>query len=171
MRKLTLLALCLCGFWLFISSCGRNVGGLRQLQPLTITSAVLPLANLTESYGGSTGFSVNAAGGTPPYRWTWVAAEGSTLPPGLSLSSNSDGTGTIAGTPTRTGPYSVIVTVTDSASPVVQKRETYIITVTAARSSSHAIHAHHKGGAELGRYGTSSLWSDRQLTQSGRYTH
>ena len=103
---------------------------------------MLPLANLTESYGGSTGFSVTAVGGNPPYRWTWVAAEGSTLPPGLSLSSNSDGTGTIVGTPTKTGPYSVIVTVTDSASPVVQKRETYIITVTATRPSSHAFHAH-----------------------------
>jgi hypothetical protein len=142
MRRLTWWAPCLCAFWLLISGCGGSTGHSRLQQPLRITSAVLPLANLTESYGGSTGFSVTAVGGTPPYRWTWVAAEGSTLPPGLSLSSNSDGTGTIVGTPTKTGPYSVIVTVTDSASPVVQKRETYIITVTATRPSSHAFHAH-----------------------------
>jgi hypothetical protein len=103
MLKFDWRALYLCSLWLLISGCG-STGHSRLQQPLRITSAVLPLANLTESYGSSTGFSVTAVGGTPPYRWTWVAAEGSTLPPGLSLSSNSDGTGTIVGTPTKSGP-------------------------------------------------------------------
>jgi|SRR5271165_1866544 len=131
MKKCALLALCLCGFWLFISSCGGNVGRLGQPQPLTITSAVLPLANLKEAYGGSAGFSVTAAGGVAPYRWTWAAAADSSLPPGLKLFSNADGTGTILGVPTNSGPYGVMITVTDSASPAMHKTETYILTVAA----------------------------------------
>ena len=75
-----------CGFWLLISSCGGNIGGATQPKHLRITSAVLPQAVLKETYGGTPGFSVTAAGGVPPYRWTWVAAPGSTLPPGLILS-------------------------------------------------------------------------------------
>ena len=131
-------ALYLCGLWLLISGCGGGTGHSRPQQPLRITSAVLPQAALTESYGGSTGFSVTAFGGTPPYQWTWVAGEGSTLPPGLRFSSNSDGTGSIVGTPTKTGPYVVIVTVTDSASPARHKSNTYIITVSTSRPPSHA---------------------------------
>jgi hypothetical protein len=118
----------LCGFWLLISSCSGGVGHSLRPQPLTITSAVLPQAVLGEAYGGA-GFCVTAAGGVTPYRWTWAAAAGSTLPPGLRLSSNPDGTGTILGTANKTGPYGVIVTVTDSESPAMQKIATYIITV------------------------------------------
>jgi|SRR5580704_11522787 hypothetical protein len=127
--------LCLCGSLLFISGCGGGSGARQsgQIHPLVITSAVLPQAVLRESYCGSSGFSVTAAGGVAPYIWSWKAADGSTLPPGLKLSSNADGTGTISGTPTTTGPYGVIVTVTDSGPPAGQTSETYIITVAATR--------------------------------------
>jgi len=69
-------------------------------------------------------FPLSAAGGTPPYSWTWAPASGSSLPPGLTLSSSS-----IAGTPTAAGTYDVVVTVADSASPAVQKSESYAITI------------------------------------------
>jgi hypothetical protein len=82
MKKYALLVLCLCGFWLLILGCGGSVR-LRQPQPLTITSAALPQAVLKEAYGGGRGFSLTATGGLAPYNWTWIAAEGSTLPPGL----------------------------------------------------------------------------------------
>ena len=132
MRKYAF-ALCLCGSLLFISSCGEGSSARQsgQIHPFVIASAVLPQAVLKESYCGSRGFSVTAAGGVAPYIWSWKAANGSVLPPGLKLSSNPDGTGTISGTPTTTGPYGVIVTVTDSGSPAGQTSETYIITVAA----------------------------------------
>jgi Putative Ig domain len=129
--KNSLCALGLCGFWLITSSCG-SVGGSRRLQPLTITSPVLPQAVLKEAYGGGRGFSVTAAGGVAPYSWTWAASDRSKLPPGLNLRSNLDGTGTIFGMPTNPGPYGVIVTVTDSESPPVRKTATYVITVAAS---------------------------------------
>jgi hypothetical protein len=138
MRKFRWRVPCLCGFWLVISSCSGGVGGLRQLQPLTITSAVPPQAVMKQAYGGNGGFSVTATGGVPPYRWSWAADPASSLPPGLKLRSNPDGTGTILGIPAKTGPYGVIVTVTDSESPAVQKSETYIITVSASSPASQA---------------------------------
>src|SRR5450631_1436937 len=45
--------------------------------------------------------------------------------------------GAISGRPTKTGPYGVIVTVTDAESPAVHKSENYIITVEATSPSSH----------------------------------
>jgi hypothetical protein len=137
MRRLGWCAPCLCGFWLFISGCGGSAG--RKPQPLIITSAVLPQAGLKQAYAGNTGFSVTAQGGVPPYHWTWAAAPGSTLPPGLKLPSNPDGTGTISGTSTNTGPYVVIVTVTDSESPARQESETYIITVATSALHFHTV--------------------------------
>jgi len=58
-----------------------------------------------------------------------VAAAGSALPPGLSLSSN----GVISGTPatTTTGTYQVIVTVTDSEIPAIQTTANYAINIIA----------------------------------------
>ena len=131
MRKFGWRVPCLCGFWLVIGNCGGSNGRPMQPQPLMITSAVLPQAALEQTYGGNTGFSLTATGGVPPYRWTWAADPPSSLPPGLQLSSNPDGTGTISGIPAKTGPYGVIVTVTDSESPAVHKSGTYIITVAA----------------------------------------
>jgi hypothetical protein len=130
--KNSLCALCLCGFWLVICGCSAGVRG-RQLQPLTITSPVLPQAALNEAYGGGRGFSVTAAGGVAPYIWTWTAADRSNLPPGMKLRSNPDGTGTIFGAPTDSGPYGVMVSVTDSESPPVRTTATYVITVTTSR--------------------------------------
>jgi Putative Ig domain len=62
-----------------------------------------------------------ASGGTPPYgNWALV---NSSLPPGLSLSSG----GAIAGTPTATGTYPFVVSVTDAANSIAS--QAYAITV------------------------------------------
>ena len=91
-----------------------------QPQPLVIRSSAPPSGMTGIAYGGSNnGFKLNAAGGVAPYEWRWTAAAGSSLPPGLSISTNADSTGTIAGTPTAVGSYSVIIKVTDSDSPAV----------------------------------------------------
>jgi len=67
------------------------------------------------------GFTFAAAGGTAPYTWS-----ASGMPPGTDVDLN---TGRILGTPTTAGSYSVIVTVTDSASPADQASGTYVIDI------------------------------------------
>jgi hypothetical protein len=144
MKKRAVFTVLLCGFGFLITSLlvinfTGLVGSLRQPHPLMITSAVLPRGVLKEAYGGDRGFSVTATGGVTPYSWTWTAAAGSTLPPGLKLSSNPDGTGSILGRPTVAGPYGVTLTVTDSESPVLRKSAIYIITVADSSAPSHAV--------------------------------
>lgn len=75
-----------------------------------------------------------ATGGMQPYVFSWAPATGSSLPPGLSLVSASDGCGAwcsakITGRPTMVGTYNFLVTVTDSELPPKQVSANYTITV------------------------------------------
>lgn len=72
------------------------------------------------------GFQLTAAGGTSPYSWQWAATAGSTLPPGLTISS----LGLIDGSPTTAGSYGVGVTVSDSSTPAAQLSANYTIVVS-----------------------------------------
>ncbi|WP_239313325.1 trypsin-like serine protease [Plantactinospora mayteni] len=65
-----------------------------------------------------------ASGGTAPYSWS-----ASGLPTGLSINSS---TGSISGTPTAAGTYSVTVTATDSSTPTRTGRALYLWTVSPA---------------------------------------
>ncbi|HET6177294.1 MAG TPA: putative Ig domain-containing protein [Candidatus Sulfotelmatobacter sp.] len=85
-----------------------------------------PDGTLGATYGGTQGFSFIAGGGTLPYTWSWTAAPGSSLPPGLSLSAQ---TGRISGIPTLQGVYSLLINVSDSNAPANQARSSYSITV------------------------------------------
>lgn len=77
---------------------------------LTVNPVTPPTGYASSVY---TSTSLNATGGNGgPYTWTWAAANGSSLPPGLNISS----AGVITGTPTTPGTYSVVLTATDSAS-------------------------------------------------------
>jgi hypothetical protein len=70
----------------------------------SITTASLPSPRLVgQAYPNTT---LAGSGGTPPYTWSV-----SGLPPGLSFDST---TLVISGTPTASGPYSVVVMLTDS---------------------------------------------------------
>ena len=72
-------------------------------QKIAITTLSLPVGYIKKLYSASLG----ATGGTPPYSWT---VNGGSLPIGLSLS----GDGTLSGTPTTKGKYSITFMVNDS---------------------------------------------------------
>jgi gliding motility-associated-like protein len=73
--------------------------------PLLLATATLPDGNVSVLYPGAT--IPAATGGTGPGTYTYAATN---LPPGLLF---TPGTRTITGTPTQSGTYTVLVTVTD----------------------------------------------------------
>jgi predicted RNA methylase len=82
---------------------------------ITVSSAVTVTTTSLNSLnvGQTPTQTLSAAGGsgnTSDYSWSWTAASGSSIPPGLSLST----AGVIGGSPTTAGTYSVVVKVTDS---------------------------------------------------------
>lgn len=115
-----------------LNACGGSSGSATGggVQPLAITSAAPPSGHVQTAYGASGGgFPLAASGGVAPYTWNWTAAAGSSLPPGLALPA----TGSISGTPTSAGSYSVTVTVKDSAAPPSQKSASYAIDIGGAQ--------------------------------------
>jgi hypothetical protein len=62
------------------------------------------------------GFQLVRSGGVSPFAWSWTAATGSLLPPGLTLSPG----GLLGGIPALAGTYNVVVSLSDSESPVAQ---------------------------------------------------
>jgi probable HAF family extracellular repeat protein len=107
---------------------------------LAITSGAPPNGTVGAAYSGTVqrcrggqcvelgGFPLTASGGASPYAWKWVAASGSSLPIGLSVSFD----GFVRGEPKAAGVYNVTVIVTDSASPAVQASANYSINIAAA---------------------------------------
>jgi hypothetical protein len=105
--------------------------------PLTITTAALRTGIIGFRYNPHCrvvfpcrppfvyGLQLHESGGVPPFTWSWVAATGSSLPPGLSLSTG----GLLDGIPTAVGTYNFVVTVADSQSPAVQATANLSLTV------------------------------------------
>ena len=117
---------------------------------LDITNSALPDGAVGISYHevcvissgrGCQEASVNpldATGGVPPYLWSWAAAPGSSLPPGLAISSffrcqtnrnQMVPCAAIQGAPSTAGTYNVVLTVTDSATPAAQKSRQFALTI------------------------------------------
>jgi len=78
---------------------------------LTITTVSLPAGQVRQSYRAT----LEAAGGTPPYRWSIKAGS---LPSGLSLDPT---TGVISGAPAGSGTFHFTVQVRDSTSQTIEK--------------------------------------------------
>jgi probable HAF family extracellular repeat protein len=122
---------------------------------LTITSGAPPNGTVGQTYGGTfsivenhclatfSGWRLDATGGTSGYHWSWLAAPGSSLPPGLAVGVETYTCGgstrccvtvssppLIHGMPTAAGTYHVIVTVTVSGSPAAQASANYTIVVS-----------------------------------------
>ena len=98
--------------------------------------------HLVSGAGGrfsGTFFQLTASGGTGSYNWSWAAAPGSSLPPGMqcctlifhtqSPPSSAIVRGAIYGIPTNLGTYQVVVTVAQAGSPAVQTSAIYAITI------------------------------------------
>ena len=85
--------------------------------PLTISSTTLPTATISSSFT----YAMQATGGTAPYTWTVLSGS---LPTGLTMNPS----GSIAGTPTATGPSVFIVKVADGGNP--QQTATAVLTLT-----------------------------------------
>jgi uncharacterized protein (TIGR03437 family) len=94
-------------------------GGIPITQPLTVTGANLGTITLGASISGS----VSAVGGTPPYMF----AGSGTPPAGITVNG-----ATVSGTPTQTGPFSVSITVTDSAKASGTASVTYTVVAPTA---------------------------------------
>jgi len=78
------------------------------VSPLNITTTSLPDARRSKSYSQT----LQATGGVQPYAWS--LAQGSNLPPGLSLNAS---TGVISGKATTTGTWNFTVRVADNQTP------------------------------------------------------
>ena len=76
---------------------------------ISFTPVPLPTGYQGTAYPATTLLATGGSG--TGYTWVWVAASGSSLPSGLTLSTG----GVITGTPTAGGTFSVTITVTDSA--------------------------------------------------------
>ena len=89
------------------------------------TTSPLPPATTTAAYT----VTFAATGGVTPL--TWSVANGSTLPPGLTLNST---TGVLSGTPPQAGTFTFGITVTDSANPAASATVNFTLVVSGAQN-------------------------------------
>ena len=86
---------------------------------VSIDTTVLPNGKVGEAYSNT----LTATGGTVPYKWSAIG-----LPSGLTISD----AGTIKGTPSVAGTFSVTVKSEDSSNPVISESKTLSITIASA---------------------------------------
>jgi Big-like domain-containing protein/glycine rich protein len=92
---------------------------------LTITTASVPAGTVGAAYSTT----LAAVAGTTPL--TWSLAQGSSLPSGLSLSSD----GTISGTPQAAGDFSFTVDVADSSAPEQTASQLFDLNIAKSQTS------------------------------------
>jgi hypothetical protein len=114
-------------------------------QPMTVVAGQAPAftsaASATSTVGSAFSFNVATTGGYP----VPVLTESGTLPPGITLTDNKDGTGTLAGTPTAAGTYTFTLTASNLYSTGVNQTFTLIVqqapAITSANSATFTIGA------------------------------
>jgi hypothetical protein len=111
-----------------VTATDANASSASRTYTLNINVATLDItpSNLADAPAGVSYSAVlSASGGTAPY--TFALNTGSTLPAGLSLSSN----GALTGTPSLGGQYSFTVKVTDGLAQVATRAFTFKVTLNA----------------------------------------
>jgi hypothetical protein len=97
---------------------GSSIVNLEAQILFQIITPSLPDGKVGAAYPAT---QLHAAGGVLPYgSWTWANGWPS-LPPGLSISTNPDGSGVITGTPTVAGTYGFAVSVTGGDSRTITR--------------------------------------------------
>ena len=126
----------------FLVACGGGEGTSAPIdvgQTIKITSGPPPAGTVGaaydqriegcghgNSYCSAYGFPLSASGGVGTLTWTWAAAPGSSLPPGLSLAGNLiNGTAPVGSV----GSYRVIVSATDGGTPPGTAVQQYTINI------------------------------------------
>jgi hypothetical protein len=95
---------------------------------LAISSTTVPAGKINTAYS----MTLAAAGGTAPYAWSMPSGA---LPTGLTLS----GAGVISGTPKTSGSFTFMSEVTDSENPAQTATKQFILSVSAAATTTLAI--------------------------------
>ena len=90
--------------------------------PLIVTATALPNGTAGAAYPST---NLQASGGVPPYAWS-VTTAATTFPPGLTLSS----TGQITGTPTAAATYNFTVQVKDSQNATATANLSILVNLT-----------------------------------------
>ena len=93
-----------------VNNSATDTDSLTPLATLAITPINLPSGQVQQAYPAT---SLAAAGGTGTLQWLAISG----LPAGMDLSTS----GVLSGTPSAAGSYNVVVQVTDSRTPTVQK--------------------------------------------------
>lgn len=152
-RLSELLAICALNLLIGCAGGGSSVTT-PPVSALAITSSAPPAGDVQVAYGASgNGFPLTASGGKTPYAWSWVPANGSSLPTGLNILN-----GSIVGTPMSAADYDVTLTVTDSESPAIQTSATYTISITGPPSSLTITSGNPPNGTVGVDYGPSSAY-------------
>jgi putative Ig domain-containing protein len=112
---------------------------------VTITTSSLPAGTQGVAYPSTT---LQAQGGQTPYIWSATG-----LPTGLSLSQ----AGVLSGTPTVSGPFSVVVTVKDGSSPQLTGTATLSLTIGAATTPLAISTSSLPGGTQNSAYPSATL--------------
>lgn len=102
---------------------GTSIQNLQNEMLVQVTPTTVPNGNTGALYNPP-GVTFTATGGSFTRPFTWTATG---LPPGLSITSNADSTGTLSGTPTQAGSFDFTLILTDSLGRLVQW--TYPITI------------------------------------------
>jgi len=101
--------------------------------PLSITTPSLPTGTVATAYSAS----FQATGGIPPYTWTLPQGQ---LPPGLTFSTLTNGTGGISGTPSLATTATFTVEVTDSEIPAVTTSpSTFTLTINPGTANANGL--------------------------------
>ena len=135
---------------------------------LSLTATTLPSGTVSGPYNAT----ITASNGLPPYTYTPIPADGSALPPGIKLTTNSGqngapSTGLFSGTATAAGVYNFTVQVNDALNEVATA--VYTITIVGRLQGPYVLYFNgFKNGQPF--YDVAQLVASNDVSGSGQIT-